>query len=53
MGFRFESALETYFLFSKPTHQNVLKYLIEAFFAKKVFIFYSNPKALSKRKLTY
>ena len=53
VGFRFECTLENFFLFSNFTNQNVLKYLIEAFSAIKIFIFLSNPKALSKRKLTY
>ena len=52
VGFRFEFDLEKKFLFSKFTNQNVLKYLIDAFSAKKFFIFSSNPKAFSKRKPT-
>ena len=53
VGFRFKCALEKIFLFSKFTNQNVLKCLIKAFSAKKIFIFSFNPKALSKRKPTY
>ena len=47
----FKSALEKN-LSSKRIDQNVLKYLIEVFSAKKIFIFPFNPKALLK-KLTY
>ena len=53
MVFFSKSALEKFFLFSKCTDQNVLKYLIKSFSAKKIFIFSSNPKALLEKKITY